>query len=35
MDTPHAGVIVKEQCKIQNLMGNQNSSDLYGIVIAQ
>lgn len=34
MDTPHVGVIVKEQCKIQNLMGNQNSSNLYSIVMA-
>lgn len=33
MDTPHVGVIVREQCKIQNLVGNQNYSDLYSIVV--
>lgn len=33
-DTPRVGDRVREQCKMKNLMGNQNASVLYSAVMA-
>lgn len=34
MDSPHVGIRLKEQCKIQNLVEIQNASVLYSIAMA-